>query len=238
MRKRAIKIIILILIVIGIAIAGHKISSSRSFQFFGGIVNKIETQEKVVALTFDDGPSSKTDEILAILEQLEVKGTFFVTGRELEQRMEEGKKIVAAGHELGNHTYTHKRMVFKSPSFIREELEFTDRLIREAGFQGDIHFRPPNGKKLVELPYILKQSNKRTIMWDLEPDSYPEIASSSDAIINHVVENVRPGSIILLHIMYDSRSESLASIEGIVTKLRAEGYSFKTVSELMEYQEK
>nr|WP_241421351.1 polysaccharide deacetylase family protein [Candidatus Contubernalis alkalaceticus] len=102
----------------------------------------------------DDGPTEKTCEILELLEGLEVKATFFVTGRELEQYKEEGKNIVSAGHELGNHSYSHKRMVLKTPSFIRKEIELTNQLIREAGYQGEIHFRPPNGKKLVILPYI------------------------------------------------------------------------------------
>ena len=95
-------------------------------------------------------------------------------------------------------------MVFKTPTFIRKEIELTDKLIRQPGFQGDIYFRPPYAKKLFLLPYILKQKNMTTIMWDIEPDSYPEIAFSSEKIIDHVVENVAPGSIILLHVIHES----------------------------------
>lgn len=72
-------------------------------------------------------------------------------------------------------------------------------------------------------------------MWDLEPDSYPEVADSSEKITKYVLENTKPGSIILLHVMFDSRQESVKSITGIVTGLRLQGYSFKTVSELLEY---
>lgn len=108
----------------------------------------------------------------------------------------------------------------------------------EKNYNNISNSRPPNGKKLILLPYILRQNEMKTIMWDIEPDSWPEIASSSQNIIDHVVENVKPGSIVLLHIMYESRVESLNAIEGIVNTLRAEGYTFKTVSELLEYQEK
>jgi len=73
-------------------------------------------------------------------------------------------------------------------------------------------------------------------MWDIEPESLAHIAADSEKIVNHVVENVKPGSIILLHVMYESRKETLNSIEGIVTALTAQGYIFKTVSELLDYQ--
>ena len=223
-------------ILTGVIFGGYKISDSRKFQLFGEIIHRVDTQQKVVALTFDDGPTKMTQEVLELLKELDVKATFFITGRELEENKEEGEKIVLAGHELGNHSYTHKRMVFKSLLFTKEEIEFTNNLIREVGYQGDIHFRPPYGKKLVLLPYYLMRSGKKTIMWDVEPESYPEISSSSEEIINHVVENVNPGSIILLHVMYESRRESLNSIEGIINTLKAEGYSFLTISELLEYQ--
>lgn len=201
----------------------------------GKLTSQVDTNEKVVALTFDDGPTEKTDEVLKILDELNVKATFFVTGAELEQNLEEGKKIVQAGHELGNHTYSHNRMVFKSPSYIENEIEKTDRLIRETGYKGEILFRPPNGKKLVVLPYYLSEHNRKTIMWDLEPDSDEEISSSSEKIVKHVEAKVNPGSIILLHVMYESREQSLASIKGIVEALQKQGYTFKTVSELLTY---
>lgn len=235
MKKAMVSLIIILLTLIVVFSTGLKITGSRTFQFFGGITDRIDTHEKVVALTFDDGPTEKTGEILDLLEDLDVRVTFFITGEELEQNKEEGKKIISAGHELGNHSYSHTRMVFKSPSFIREEIDVTNQLIRETGYQGDIHFRPPFGKKMFILPHILNQNGQKTIMWDVEPDSFPEIASSSEKIVDHVIENVEPGSIVLMHIMYESRAESLNAIEGIVKSLRAEGYSFKTVSELLEY---
>jgi peptidoglycan-N-acetylglucosamine deacetylase len=70
---------------------------------------------------------------------------------------------------------------------------------------------------------------------DVEPDSYPEVANNSEMITKYVLENTKPGSIILLHVMYDSRKESMKSINGIVTGLRQQGYSFKTVSDLLKY---
>ncbi len=210
------------------------VSRSRTFQFFGVIVPKVKTTQKIVALTFDDGPvSGQTDEILATLNEMNVKATFFVTGAELEQNMADGRKIVAAGHQLGNHSYSHVRMFLVTPSFVQEEIERTDQLIRESGYTGEVHFRPPFGKKLLTLPYYLARHNRKTIMWDIEPDSYPEIASSSVKITEHVVVKAEPGSIILLHVMYPSRIESLKAVRDIISRLSSQGYRFTTVSELL-----
>jgi peptidoglycan-N-acetylglucosamine deacetylase len=236
MKKYTIQIIIIILLMGSLGYGFRELINSRSFQFFGGLVNKVDTTEKVVALTFDDGPTEKTEEILKILDEANVKATFFLTGREIKENPEAASMIAEAGHELANHSYSHKRMIFKTPSFVKNEIEMTDQLIRDAGYEGPIQFRPPNGKKFLTLPYYLDKHDRKTILWNIEPDSYPEIATDSQKIVDHVNENIKPGSIILLHVMYESREESIESIEGIVASLKAKGYSFKTVSEMLEYE--
>ena len=220
-------------LIIGLVVL-WQISRSRTFQFFGQLIPRVNTSQKIVALTFDDGPTpDATGQILSALAEQRVRATFFVTGAELEKNLGEGKRIVAAGHELGNHTYSHERMVLITPSFVRQEIERTDRLIRDAGHQGEIYFRPPYGKKLFVLPYYLSKTGRKSITWDVEPDSYPEIAANSDKIAEYVLSRTRPGSIIILHAMYPGRSESLKAVKKIVEGLRAQGYSFKTVSELL-----
>src|SRR5574341_58905 len=195
------------------AVALWQVSKSRTFQFFGLIVPRVNTSEKVVALTFDDGPTpSATSEILKVLDEMNVKATLFVTGADLERNMSAGRKIVAAGHELGNHSYSHSRMILVSPDFVQQEIEKTDRLIREAGYSGEINFRPPYGKKLLALPYYLSQTRRKTITWDVEPDSNPKIARDANQIIEYARSQVRPGSIILLHVMYPSLQESLNAV--------------------------
>lgn len=234
----------IILIVSGIVLflissySVNELSKSRSFQLFGEMITNVEAEEKVVALTFDDGPGENTEEILAILKRHGVKATFYLTGREIEQRLVDAKKIAQEGHEIGNHSYSHKRMIFKSPSFIREEIEKTNALIRETGYEGEITFRPPYGRKLVFLPYYLQQKGMKTILWNIEPDSYPEIAEDAEKIAAHVKENVAPGSIILLHVMYESRQASLAAAEKIIIGLKEKGYQFVTVTELLQYDDK
>lgn len=239
MRKLMIKRIMMISLmgIALLALAGYstlQITRSRTFQFFGGIVSRVETDQKAVALTFDDGPTQKTDGILDILDKGNVKATFYLIGSDIEKYPDEAKKLVMAGHEIGNHTYSHKRMAFKSLSYISTEIEDTDNLIREIGYKGNIQFRPPFGKKLVMLPYYLKKNSRKTILWDIEPNTYPEIDSSSENIVKYVIDNVKPGSIILLHPMYDTKGTTIGALEGIIEGLKSKEYTFRTVNELLE----
>lgn len=233
-KKIGIAVPIAFLVLLSALYGLYELTASRTYQVMGELVPRVETKQKAVALTFDDGPTDHVDEVIAALAEAEVKATFYLTGREIEQLPDAAKKLVAAGHELGNHSYSHRRMVFKSPSFLREEIERTDELIRAAGYQGEITFRPPNGKKLIALPWILSQEDRTTVMWDVEPDSYPDVAATSDGIVTHVAQQVQPGSIILLHPWYESRETSRAAIQGVVETLRSQGYEFKTMSELLE----
>lgn len=208
-----------------------KLSNAYAFQLFGGLVDRVETEAPVVALTFDDGPTAQfTAEVLEVLSRRQVKATFFVIGEALNRNPELGRQIVAGGHELGNHSYSHTRLILRPLSFIRQEIEQTDELIRQTGYTGEIHFRPPNGKKLILLPYYLASTGRRTITWTVVPESAP---GGADAIVACVLEQARPGSIILLHVMYESRAESRAALPGIVDGLQAKGYRFVTVSELL-----
>lgn len=194
-----------------------KISDSRTFQFFGSIVPRVEASDKIIALTFDDGPTPVfTDEILQLLENEDVKATFFLIGGELEKHPDEGKKIAAAGHEIGNHSFSHQRMLFVMPSFVKSEIERTDELIRAAGFHGQIHFRPPFGKKLFTVPYYLSRNNRTTITWDIEPESHPEVATNPEKLAEYAISNTRNGSIILLHVMYDRERKSMYSVKPLI----------------------
>lgn len=227
-------LLIACVLLLGVLVGLFEISKSRTFQFFGEIVPRVETGRKMVALTFDDGPTPEhTDEILRVLKEENVRATFFLIGGELEKNLAEGKKIVADGHEIGNHSYSHVRMVLVSPSFVKDEIERTDELIRAAGYEKPTHFRPPYGKKLFTLPYYLAQTNRKSITWDVEPESFPDVAAKTDEIVKHILANTRPGSIILLHVMYDRQRKSLNAVKPVIEGLRGQGFQFVTVSELM-----
>lgn len=232
-RKRIFILLTAILILLITSYGLLQLSKSRTVQFFGEIVPRVETNEKVVALTFDDGPTAYTREVLKTLQEKDIKATFFVMGSELQKQPQIGEAIVVAGHELGNHTYSHQRMWFKSQAFIADEIEKTNILIRNTGYKGDIHFRPPYGKKLLGLPWYLKQHNIKTIMVDVEPDTY---GSDADFLVAYTLENTKPGSIILLHPFCDSCRGQREAISQTIDGLQAKGYQFVTVSELLNYK--
>ncbi|RPI70337.1 MAG: polysaccharide deacetylase [Desulfobacteraceae bacterium] len=212
----------------------YEFMNARTFQLFGRIVSEVNTPQPVVALTFDDGPNPPyTDKLLTVLRKKEVKATFFVMGAQLEKFSSLGKEMVREGHELGNHSYSHPRMIFKSPRFIRSEIEKTDQLIRQAGYAGEIHFRSPYGKKLLLLPFYLSKMNKKNIFWDIEPDSHTDSAESADKIVENILAKTKPGSIMLLHAEKQTRKESLKAVPGIIDGLKQKGYDFVTVSELL-----
>lgn len=231
------RVVVISAILMGIVVVGYQLMNARTFQLFGTLVPRLPTSEKVVALTFDDGPQPVyTEQVLDILDELGVKATFFVTGSDLEKHMAEARQIVAAGHALGNHSFSHQRMILVTPAFVRDEIERTDQLIREAGYSGEIYFRPPYGKKLVVLPYYLSQTKRTTIMCDVEPESDPEVGADSDRISAHILSNVQPGSIILLHVMFASRQPSRDAVRDTVIGLQQAGYRLVTVPELLAMQ--
>ena len=232
------KLVLRLLLVVVVVFFGlWKLSSSVRFQLFGELIDKVDTEQKLVALTFDDGPTPHyTAGILQLLDLYQVKATFFVTGTETQRYMTQAKQIVAAGHQLGNHSWSHQRMIFMSLDEIQREIEGTDQQIREAGYQGEILFRPPYGKKLFVLPWYLAQQQRKTIMWDLEPETDPTLAAGAQAMANYVIEHTRPGSIVLMHLMYQSRQSSREALPLIIRGLKQKGYRFVTVSELLAMQ--
>ena len=235
MNKLVLKLLLVVLVVF---FGLWKLSSSVRFQLFGELVHKVDTEQKLVALTFDDGPTPHyTAGILQLLDLYQVKATFFVTGAETQRYMTQAKQIVAAGHQLGNHSWSHPRMVFMSLDDIGREIEGTDQQIRAAGFEGEILFRPPYGKKLVLLPWYLAQNNRASIMWDIAPETFDQDSEDPQTMATEVLEQVKPGSIVLLHLMYKNREASRAALPLILNGLKEQGYRMVTLSELLAAQE-
>ncbi|QPA53261.1 polysaccharide deacetylase family protein [Lysinibacillus sphaericus] len=230
MKRRLVYCGIVTLIILTLAFFSYKLMNARNYQLFGNLTSHVETNNKVVALTFDDGPSKNSDAILSLLDEYQVKATFFLIGKDIEDQPEEARKIAEAGHQIGNHTYSHKRMVLKSPSFIKHEIEKTDDLIADIGYTKSIVVRPPYGKKLFGLPYYLNKHQRETITWNLEPDTF---FTQADEKVRYVKENIQPGSIILMHPMYDATDNELQAIKEILQTLKDEGYTFVTIDELL-----
>lgn len=208
-----------------------RLSKSRTFQFFGSLTARVETGQKVVALTFDDAPTDYSDSVLQVLADKQVKATFYAIGQNIKKSPEAAKNIVIAGHEIGNHSYSHTRMVLKTPGFIRSEITTTNELIRGLGYTGDVTFRPPYGKKLILLPWYLHQYGMPSVMCDIEPDIY--YPNDAQAMAAYVLKNIRPGSIILLHPLCAGCTAAREALPQIIDGLHSQGYRFVRVSELL-----
>jgi peptidoglycan/xylan/chitin deacetylase (PgdA/CDA1 family) len=220
----------LALLLAAAALALREVVNSSTFQLFGDYVARVDTAEKVVALTFDDGPHPlHTPQVLEVLERHHVKATFFMMGRNVERYPAVARQVLDRGHEIGNHSYSHPKLVLMSPRRVREEIERTDHLLRSIGVSGEIYFRPPHAAKLVVLPYVLVQMKKLSVLGDVDPEEWKRRPAA--IMTESILRQVRPGSIIGLHDPLGS--ETLRTLEDSVTALAAQGYRFETVSELI-----
>ncbi len=228
------KLLMLCLAAIVLLAGLWQLARQPDYQLFGTLVPRVDTAEKLVALTFDDGPTPfGTDRVLALLDEHAVPATFFLNGRAMAQHPGLAHRIVESGHQIANHSWSHSRMVFRSPAFMRSELDRTDALIRGAGFQGEIVFRPPYGKKLFVLPWVLRERDTTTVTWDVDPETGLGPDVTSETLVERVRNEVRPGSIILLHVMFRSREASMAAVPELIETLEADGYRFVTVNDLI-----
>jgi peptidoglycan/xylan/chitin deacetylase (PgdA/CDA1 family) len=233
MKRIALRALSTLAVLLLVLAAAHRVSGLRGWQVAGRIVARVETADSVVALTLDDGPTAHTDSVLPVLRARGVRATFFLTGAAAAERPDLLRRIAAEGHEIGNHSWSHARMVGRGMATYRREVESTDSLFRALGYTGPLHFRPPYGRKLVGLPLHLARTGRTTVTWDVEPDSYDDVAATPQGITRHVLAETRPGSIILLHVMFRSRATSRAALPALVDSLHARGYRFVTVSQLL-----
>ncbi len=211
--------------------------SHRSPHFFGKCIHRIKTPEKVVALTFDDGPSYYTKEILQILNLNDVPATFFLLGKNVERFPAIVHQIYEEGHEIGNHSYSHPTMIFKSLAFMKDEIDKTDNLIKQSGYKGTIHFRAPYGRKFVGLPWILYKSKRPHILFDVIPNDWA--SPGVITIVNRILTQTKPGSIILCHDgngdnIGENRWQTVQAIPIVIERLKNDGYRFVTISELLK----
>lgn len=228
------KILLTITLTLVAAVGLYLLMNARCYQLLGDLVCHGANDHKHIALTFDDAPSEHTsDAVLAVLAEKNVKATFFMIGENMARHPQAAQRIAAAGHELGNHSYSHRRFLLRSPAFIAREIEDTNALIRAAGYHGPIHFRPPYGKKLLGLPWYLARHNITTVMWDSEPARHQ--APTAEAITAAALAQAHNGAIILLHpFCAEACRAEREALPLIIDGLRAQGYTLTTVSELLK----
>lgn len=183
--------------------------------------------QKLVALTFDDGPGKYTQGVLDALAAKNVPATFFVLGGNAAANPGMMKKIRAAGHQVENHTWGHPVLTKTSDDKIRSEIKRTSDVLG-----GTRYLRPPYGAYDSRVAAIAGEMGHRLVMWTVDTLDWKN--RNADAMLQHVKRDTRPGGIILLHDGGIDRSQTVAAIPRIVDWLFANGYSLTTVARLLE----
>lgn len=184
---------------------------------------------RVVALTFDDGPSSYTPGFLDVLRRKGVRGTFFMLGQQVGPNAALVRRMLADGHELANHTWSHPN-VSAGGSSASGQITSTANAIQAASGFRPCHFRAPYGAVGPGLISLARTLGFATVQWDVDTNDWQ--LPGADAVYARVVNNVRPGSIVLMHDGGGPRSQGLAALPRIIDTLKARGYGFVTVAEL------
>lgn len=201
----------------------------------GEVIRHVPTAHKVVALTIDDGPHSKTTpELLSVLKEKQVRATFFVLGANVALYPEVTKQTIADGHEIACHAYSHKRLNKLTSSEIKSEFERFEKSMQSVGAAKPLFFRPPDGAYNDGLVELAGQYGYTTILWSVDSGDWRR--PSAEHVVEAVMRQVKPGSIILMHDgQHPLPTAQAASV--IIDKLRTEGYQFVSLSELMRYYE-
>jgi Predicted xylanase/chitin deacetylase len=219
------------LIVLAAGFIGSEMLSSLADS--NQIIRKVPTSHKVVALTFDDGPSKKTPTILEILKEKHVKATFFVLGERVEKFPQYIVKEIQDGHEIGNHGYSHEPLLLANKSKIDDEIERTDTLLMQMSGKKPEFFRPPGGAYNHLVLEEAQRMEHTIVLWSVDSRDW---ASSGEKIIRTILSNIRPGSIVLLHDGIEPIPTSKV-LPVVIDRLREQGYEFVTVGELLQYYE-
>jgi polysaccharide deacetylase family sporulation protein PdaB len=204
----------------------------------GEVLWEVPTGDKVVALTFDDGPDAmNTAPILDLLKQYEAKATFFLVGNKVEQNPELVKRELAAGHELANHTYSHSYLGNNTTADkMRKDILQAEKVIFSITGQKCRFFRPPGGFLNEKLVNTAVEEGYTVVMWSWHQDSRDWSTPGVNKIVDSVLNDITNGNIVLFHEYVDGKTQTIAALEKILPELKKRGYHFVTISELLTYR--
>jgi len=197
---------------------------------------KLTPEQKVIALTFDDGPwPESTAQVLDILKQNQIKGTFFLIGQNVKNYPSLVKREIAEGHVIGNHTWHHWYQ-FLNPQAAAYEIDHTADLIYQVTGVKTNLFRPPGGIMHNGVAAYARNSKYAIVLWSSDSVDYSRPAVPK--LINNVFRRAKPGGIVLMHDGGGNRSKTVQALPEIIANFRKQGYSFVTIPELLEMQDK
>ena len=211
---------------------------------FGKNVVHLNTNQRIVALTYDDGPNPPyTERLLDVLAKHNVKVTFFMIGNRIEKHPETVNRVIAEGHQIGNHSYSHPLLGFLPPIYVRREIERTDALLQrchsyEAFKAGEVVFRAPMLTRFLPVAWVLAKGDRAHIScnvwsWDWTTQNPDKI---SKTVLKKTLSSTGAGSIIVLHDgkaenKNANRSGTVEATDRIITALKQDGYQFVRLSD-------
>lgn len=194
-----------------------------------GKAKVIDPYKPVVAITFDDGPSKYTDDILDVLSKNDANATFFVLGNKVKNYSNTLNKMLTNGNEIGNHSYNHRELQVLNEEELLFQIETTQNIIKEKTGYTPIYLRPTYGNTN---DFLKKHSNLEIVLWTVDPEDWKY--KNSKTIAKRVINKVKDGSIVLMH---DTKKRSLEALKIIIKDLKEKGFQFVTISELKEVNE-
>lgn len=190
---------------------------------------KSKTSDKKIAITFDDGPTPITENVLDILKKHNAKATFFCIGTQIEKHPDTFKRIIAEGHLVGNHSYSHdKKIGFFSTKKVLKEIQQNDLVIENYLGKKPLFFRPPFGVTNPRFARAIKQTGHFVIGWNNR--SLDTVIDKETKIVNRIKDKINPGGIILLH---DTSSKAVHVLEQLLLLLQSESYTVTPLDELL-----
>ncbi|PYX29950.1 MAG: polysaccharide deacetylase family protein [Acidobacteria bacterium] len=222
----------------GAAVASGYQSMAPSGQWCGRTFTGMPRGARQIALTYDDGPNDPhTLRLLEVLSKHQVHATFFLIGRYVQQRPDIARDIAKAGHAIGNHTFTHPLLIFKSAYEIHRELSECNATLRDTFGHDTNLFRPPFGGRRPAVLRIARDLGLEPIMWNVT--GYDWNAPPAAQIEQTVAKQIRGGDVILLHDgghkeMGADRSQTVQATDLLLAKYKSEEYEFVTVPSMMQ----
>jgi peptidoglycan-N-acetylglucosamine deacetylase len=199
---------------------------------------KLKPTDKVVALTFDDGPGPKnTVQVLEILKKNNVKATFFMVGEMVQAFPKIAKQVADDGHVIGNHTWHHWYRRMDTATVAKEIDRTADVIYKTTGEKTSI-FRPPGGYLNNGLVAYAKNHHYAVMMWSGESGDAERRSPQVPGLVTNVIKSSKPGAIILMHDGGGNRAKTVKALPQMIADLKAQGYRFVTIPELLEIQDK
>ena len=199
------------------------------------VIDRVKTDKKVVALTFDDGPESKiTSQILDILDEYDIKATFFVVGQNVARNTDILKDIYNRGHEIGNHSWSHKYLPKISKKSKEDEILKTEKLLVDVLGEYTPIFRPPYGAVKAQDKQLIDSLGYKVVNWSVDTRDWA--GTSNEQIMKYVKQQLRPGGIILMHNSGNTGiiKNTISILPIMIDWITEQGYEFVTVTEILD----